>query len=211
MSFFITLEGPDGCGKTTQSEQLIKHLRESEHKIIDTREPGGTTIGDQIRFVLMKLDNTAMNPRTEFLLFSASRAQLVDEVIRPGLAEGAIVVSDRFYDSSLAYQGYGHGLDLETLKTVTEFATGGLVPDLSLLLDLPAASGLERRKDDGRWNRLDDYDKEFHRRVRKGYRALAEADPQRWRIVDATQSPDKVQLAIREIVRESLAKAVADA
>jgi len=200
MSLFITLEGPDGGGKSTQASRLVDYLQGRGLNVLLTREPGGTLIGDQIRRTLMDLGNTGMHPRTEILLFSASRAQIVHQVIRPHLESGGIVVCDRFYDSTLAYQGYGHGLDLRALQTITAFATGGLRPDLTLLLDLPAEDGLRRRKRGGQWNRLDAYDLAFHQRVRQGYFALADAEPERWVRVDATQPLDAVHAAIREAV-----------
>jgi dTMP kinase len=187
MSIFVTLEGPDGCGKSTQAKLLAERLKSEGYPVLLTREPGGTAIGDQIRRVLMSLDNRSMHPRTEFLLFSASRSQLAQEVIRPHLEKGGAVVSDRFYDSSLAYQGYGHGLSRQQLRAITEFATEGLLPDLTLLLDVPVLVGLERRRSGGQWNRLDDYDLEFHERARQGYLELAQAEPERWQIVSADQ------------------------
>jgi dTMP kinase len=205
VSLFITLEGPDGGGKSTQAKELAAHLRREGVDVLLTREPGGTPIGDQIRGILMSLDNAGMIPRAEFLLFSASRAQLVHQVIRPHLDKGGVVVCDRFYDSSLAYQGYGHGLDRETLRTVTAFATGGLKPDLTLLLDLPVESGLGRRREAGHWNRLDDYDLEFHRRLRDGYQRMAGEEPERWVVIDATRSMEEVQAEIRSIVAGRLA------
>jgi dTMP kinase len=204
MSFFVTLEGPEGSGKSTQVRRLAKHLREKGHDVLLSREPGGTSIGDQIREVLTNLDNTAMDPRTEFLLFSSSRAQLVYEVIKPHLARGGIVVCDRFYHSSLAYQGYGHGLDLEPLRVITRFATAGLEPDLVLLLDLPVEDGLRRRRKEGRWNRLDAFDLDFHRCVRKGYLKMAAADHARWATIDAMASPDEVHTEIRRKVEAFL-------
>ena len=200
MSLFVTLEGPDGGGKSTQASRLVDYLQGCGLNVLLTREPGGTLIGDQIRRTLMDLGNTGMHPRTEILLFSASRAQIVHQVIRPHLESGGIVVCDRFYDSTLAYQGYGHGLDLQALHAITAFATGGLRPDLTLLLDLPAEDGLRRRKRGGQWNRLDAYDLAFHQRVRQGYFALADAEPERWVRVDATQPLDAVHAAIREAV-----------
>jgi dTMP kinase len=200
MSLFISLEGPDGGGKSTQARLLVDYLTGRGLTVLLTREPGGTPIGDQIRHTLMDLGNTGMDPRTEILLFSASRAQIVHQVIRPCLEAGGIVVCDRFYDSTLAYQGYGHGLDLEALRTITRFATGGLRPDLTLLLDLPAEAGLQRRKSGGQWNRLDAYDLAFHQRVRQGYFALAAAEPARWVKVDATQPLEAVRAGIREVV-----------
>jgi dTMP kinase len=204
VSLFISLEGPDGGGKSTQALRLVEHLRAQGLEVLMTREPGGTAIGDQIRRVLTDLGNTPMHPRTELLLFSASRAQLCHEVIRPHLQAGGMVVSDRFYDSTFAYQGYGHRLDLEALRHITAFATGGLVPDLTLLLDLPAQDGLLRRKKHGEWNRLDAYDLPFHERVRQGFLALAAADAQRWVTVDATRPADEVQADIRRIVESRL-------
>ena len=204
MSFFLSLEGPEGGGKSTQARRLADHLKDQGHNVLFTREPGGTDIGDQIRKVIMSLDNTRMSREAEFLLFSASRAQVVREVIRPHLDAGGVVVSDRFYDSSLAYQGYGHGLSLERLQAITEFVTGGLVPDLTLLLDLTAEKGLERRKHGGSWNRLDDYDLEFHKRVRAGYLELAAQNPGRWVTIDASLSAEEVQAAVRQAVAERL-------
>lgn len=204
MSFFITIEGPDGSGKSTQARLLADHLKDKGYEVLFTREPGGTEIGDQIRRVIMSLDNKRMSPQAEFLLFSASRAQLVREVIQPKLAAGGVVVCDRFYDSSLAYQGYGHQLDLDQLRSVTRFVTGGLVPDLTLLLDLPSEVGLNRRKEAGLWNRLDDYDLAFHERVRDGYLRLAEAEPQRWVVIDATRSKAEIQSDMQEAVLSRL-------
>ena len=206
MSYFITLEGPEGSGKTIQARTLAEHLRTLGHEVLLTREPGGTLIGDQIRRVLGALDNTSMRPSTEFLLFSASRAQHVDEVIRPHLDAGGVVVCDRYYDSSLAYQGFGHGLDLQALRQITRFATGGLAPDLTLLLDMAADAGLSRRRKDGNWNRLDSYELEFHRRVRQGYLELAAAEHERWTVIDAAPSIEIVQEQIQAIVEAHLAK-----
>jgi dTMP kinase len=205
LSFFVTLEGPEGGGKSTQAKRLADHLKKQNHDVLFTREPGGTEIGDQIRRVIMSLENKSMSPEAEFLLFSASRAQVVRELIQPHLEQGGVVVCDRFYDSSLAYQGYGHELDLELLRAITGFVTGGLVPDLTFLLDLTSELGLERRKQDGRWNRLDDYDLAFHERVRKGYLKLAEAEPDRWVVIDAAQTEDQIQEQVREVAAERLA------
>jgi dTMP kinase len=204
MSLFITLEGPDGGGKSTQARLLVEYLTARGTPALLTREPGGTTIGDQIRRTLMDLGNTGMQPRTEILLFSASRAQIVHQVIRPRLEAGGVVVCDRFYDSTLAYQGYGHGLDLTALRAITEFATGGLRPDLTFLIDLPAEDGLRRRRRGGQWNRLDAYDLGFHQRVRQGYFDLAAAEPDRWVTVDATRPVEAVQAEIRRLVEARL-------
>lgn len=200
MSLFITLEGPDGSGKTRQAESLLEHLRSLNLDVVLTCEPGGTPIGDQIRKVLFNLENTAMDPRTEFLLFSASRAQHVAEKIQPLLEQGTLVLSDRYFDSSLAYQGYGHQLYLQTLRDVTAFATQGLTPDRTYLLDIPVEEGIERRKQSGNWNRLDAFDLELHKRVRSGYLQLAEDDPSRWEIIDASRPFDQVQDSLRQSV-----------
>lgn len=200
MSLFITLEGPDGSGKTRQAESLLEHLLSLDINAVLTCEPGGTPIGDQIRAVLFKLDNTAMDPRTEFLLFSASRAQHVAEKIKPLLERGTLVLSDRYFDSSLAYQGYGHQLNLQTLWNVTRFATQGLVPDRTYLLDIPVELGIERRKQGGNWNRLDAFDLDLHKRVRSGYLQLAEDDPERWVVIDASGAFDQVQEQLRTSV-----------
>ena len=201
---FITLEGPEGSGKTSQIGPLAEFLRRQGLDVLTTREPGGTPIGDQIREVLHNLENTAMHPRTEALLFQAARAQLVEQVIRPQLARGGIVISDRYADSTLAYQGYGHGLPLEQVKVVIGFATNGLKPDLTLLLDVDVEVGLQRRSQGGEWNRLDAYALDFHRRVRQGYHTLVRAEPKRWVIVDAAQAPERVQDALRQVVMERL-------
>lgn len=185
---FITFEGPDGSGKSTQIVHLAARVRAAGRAVLVTREPGGTGIGEQIRTVLHSMQNTAMVPRAEVLLYSAARAQLVEEVIRPHLAQGGVVISDRFFDSTLAYQGYGHGLDLEALRSLTAFATAGLTPDLTLLLDLDPATGLRRRQHNAaEWNRLDAYALAFHQRVRAGYQALAARDPGRWLCFSADQ------------------------
>ena len=198
---FITLEGPEGSGKTTQIELLVAWLGEQGYDVVLTREPGGTDIGTQIRDVLHDPANTAMAATAEILLYSADRAQHVAEFITPFLAEGKIVISDRYYDSTLAYQGYGRGLDLEALQAITAFATGGLKPDLTLYLDIAPEKGLERRQTGGgEWNRLDAEALEFHQRVREGYLELIEQEPERWVVVDADGSVEEVQEEIRERV-----------
>jgi len=203
---FITFEGPDGSGKTYQMTLLNEYLKEKGFPTLATREPGGTSIGDQIREILHNLDNTSMHPRTEILLFQASRAQHVEQVILPHIKLGEIVLCDRFADSTLAYQGYGHRVDLKTLKLIVEFATGGLKPDLTLLLDLDVGEGLQRREKGGDWNRLDAYDLVFHKRVREGYIKLMKADPGRWVKIDASQPPEMVQGDIRIAVDNRLAE-----
>jgi len=202
---FITLEGPEGSGKTTPIPLLAEYLRQQGLEVLTTREPGGTAIGDQIRAVLHNLENTAMQPRTESLLFQAARAQLVGQVILPHLKQGGIVLSDRYADSTLAYQGYGHGLPLEELRSIIHFATGGLKPDLTVLLDLDVEVGLQRRAKGGEWNRLDAYTLEFHRRVSRGYHHLAASEPERWAVLDAAQTPAQVQADLQRLVLEKIA------
>jgi dTMP kinase len=170
---FITLEGPEGSGKTSQLGEFADFLREQGYEVVTTREPGGTSISDQIRKVLVSMENKNLHPRTEILLFLSARAQLVEELIKPALENGKIVVCDRYGDSTLAYQGYGHGLPLEVLREMLRFATDGLIPDLTLYLDIEVEKGLTRKKKGLEWNRLDAYEIAFHRRVRDGYLALA--------------------------------------
>ncbi len=202
---FITLEGPDGSGKSSQIAPLAEFLRQEGYAVLTTREPGGTSIGDQVRAILMNLQNTEMQPRTEILLFLAARAQIVEQVIRPALGKGAIVISDRYADSTLAYQGYGQGGDLAALRMLLNFATGGLKPDLTLLLDLEAEVGLQRRKfGQGEWNRLDANTLAYHQRVRAGYLQLVREEPQRWVVVDAGQDPARVQADLRAAILQRL-------
>jgi len=199
--YFITLEGPDGSGKTGQIPPLAEYLRLRGVDVLTTREPGGTEIGDQVRRVIMDLSNKGMDPRTEILLFQASRVQIVEQVIRPALKAGKVVICDRYADSTLAYQGYGHQSDIDFLQQLLRFATGGLKPDLSLLLDLDVEEGLRRRQaGGGEWNRLDDYDLQFHQRVRAGYHQLVELEPERWEVIDARQTKDVIQQQIRAVV-----------
>lgn len=206
---FITLEGPEGSGKSSQLPALAEFLRSRGYTVLTTREPGGTPIGDQVRQVLTRMENQGMSPRSETLLFCAARAQLVDQVIRPALARGEVVISDRYADSTLAYQGYGHGNDLAVLRQLLHFATGGLWPDLTLLLDVDSAAGLERRRSSGgEWNRLDDYALSFHQRVRQGYLDLARSQPERWVVVDAAQPMDAVQQALRQVILRRLEPAL---
>ena len=203
---FITLEGPEGSGKTSQLPALAEFLRGKGYDVLVTREPGGTSVGDQIREVLMNLKNVSIVPQTEILLFQAARAQHVAEILRPALDEGKIVICDRFGDSTLAYQGYGHQTDIGTLQYLIHFATGGLTPDLTLLLDIPVNQGFERKlKNDSEWNRLDAYAKAFHERVRQGYLELAREEPERWQTIDASQGKDQVQAEMRKFVLQKIA------
>jgi dTMP kinase len=204
---FITLEGPEGSGKTSQIPALKAFICARGYDVVVTREPGGTNVGDQIRDVLMNLKNVSIVPRTEILLFQAARAQHVEEVIRPALAKGKVVICDRFGDSTLAYQGYGHKTDLDQLRYLINYATGGLTPNLTLLMDISISEGFQRKvENDSEWNRLDAYAKAFHRRVRQGYLTLVQEEPERWKIIDASQSVSEVQAAMQRAVGERLPK-----
>ena len=196
MSLFITFEGPDGSGKTTQARLLVEYLQARGYPVIYTREPGGTEISEQIRQVILSTRNKAMRREAEVLLFSAARAQIVAELIRPALAANKIVICDRYADSTMAYQGYGLGLDLDALRAITRFATGGLVPALTFYVDVPAEIGLARRHR-GETNRLDQKDVAYHTRVRNGYLELAKAESQRFVVIDGTRTIDAVQQEIR--------------
>jgi dTMP kinase len=191
--FFISLEGLDGSGKTSIGERLANTLQALGRETLLTREPGGTAIGEQIRAVLLGSDSHVMRAETEALLFAASRAQHVAEVIQPALARGAVVISDRYTDSSLAYQWGGRGLALDAVVGAQALATGGMQPDLTLLLDLPVPIAMQRKKEDaGEANRLDREAVQFHTRVRDAYHSLAAADPARWRVIDADRPRDEV-------------------
>ncbi len=195
---FVTLEGIEGCGKSTQARRLAEALGD---RVLLTREPGGTPLGQGIRALLLDAAHLHVVPEAEVLLFFADRAQHVREVLRPALAEGRLVISDRYLDSSLAYQGHGRRLSLELLQAVAELATGGLRPDLSLLLDLPVEAGLARLAGRGAANRLDAEPREFHERVREGYERLVQADPGRWARVDARGTEDAVTERLLQALR----------
>lgn len=190
MSLFITFEGGEGCGKSLQAKRLFKRLEVLGIPVLLTREPGGTPLGERISRWL-KWSHPDITPLTELMLFNASRAQLVAEVIMPALKEGKIVICDRYTDSTIAYQSYGRGLDLEMVRTLNRDATQGLKPTLTFLLDIPAEDGLAR-KGDRKQDRFEQEKISFHRRVRQGYLKLALEEPERWLVIDATQSKDKV-------------------
>lgn len=207
VSIFITFEGPEGSGKTTQIRLLAQALEQAGRHALTTREPGGTRIGDGIRSLLLNLAHTEMSPRAETLLFNAARAQIVDQVIRPALAQGQVVLCDRYADSTLAYQGFGHGQDLAPLRQLGAYATDGLTPALTIFLDIDPVAGL-RRKQAGaadEWNRMEAKAVAFHHRVRAGYLALAQNDPARWLVLDAQQPVEVIQAAIWERVDYLLA------
>jgi dTMP kinase len=205
---FITFEGVEGCGKTTQARLLADRLESFGRTALVTREPGGAAISEQIRAVLLDHRNDGMDPMAEALLYEAARAQFVTEIVRPALAAGIVVICDRFADSTLAYQGYGRGLDLNTLHSLNRIATGGLTPDITFLLDIPVAEGLKRRERGGEWNRMDNAGRAFHERVYNGYHALAREEPDRWRIVDARGAVPDVATAVWSAAAPFLAPVV---
>jgi dTMP kinase len=190
---FITFEGPEGSGKSLQARLLADRLRAASQTVVETREPGGTALGDQLRHLLLVRRDLEIVARAEALLMCAARAQHVEQVIRPALARSEVVVCDRFGDSTLAYQGYGRGLGLDDLRAVLSFATAGLEPDMTILLDLPVEAGLARKQVQSRlnpaWTRFEAETLAFHERIRTGYLALAAADPHRWQCVDALRPP----------------------
>ncbi|HMC28324.1 MAG TPA: dTMP kinase [Verrucomicrobiae bacterium] len=197
---FITFEGTEGGGKTTQIALLMERLRQGGQRVRAVREPGGTAIGEEIRHTLKhSAQNQAMTPETELLLMNASRAQLVREIIRPALAAGEIVLCDRFYDSTVAYQGYGRGLDLKLVQSVIDFAVGDTRPDLTLLLHLPVVLSESRRKGRDRTpirDRFEESDRAFFERVERGFLAIARAEPRRVKVIDATASIQQVSAEI---------------
>jgi dTMP kinase len=207
---FVTFEGIEGSGKSTQIALIADYLSTHGRSATLTREPGGTPIGDQIRKILLDPANTALDPKAELMLYAAGRAQHLAEVIMPELKAGRIVLCDRFSDATLAYQGYGRGLDLELIRDLDRLVTAGLRPDLTVLLDIDAAAGLSRAR--GRNSRggleaearFENEHLSFHERVRQGYLDLARQEPGRYRMVDASLPPEMVQTEIRRIVDELL-------
>ena len=202
---FLTLEGPEGAGKTTQAEALRADFEDSGLPVVLLREPGGTALGEAIRTLLLERGRggSRISPRADALLFNAARAQLVVERIKPALDSGTTVICSRFADSTLAYQGAGMGVPLDDLRSLERLATGGLRPDLTLLLDLPVEVGLARKR--GEETRFEaDYDAAFHRRVRDGFLALAAAEQRRFVVIDATRRPDQVAATMRTAVQDRL-------
>lgn len=211
---FIVFEGIEGSGKSTQAQRLSKHLHDIGRTTVLTKEPGGTPLGDRIRAILLDPAEDGMDGLTEMLLYAASRRQHVVDVIRPSIEHDAVVLCDRFTDATLAYQGFGRGLNLDRLREINAWVTDGVVPDLTLILDLPEEVGLgraRRRNQDQDLqleSRLEGEDMRFHRRVREGYLTLAEEAPQRYALVSAEGDADQVFARILEVVSERLPDAV---
>ncbi|MEA5112795.1 MAG: dTMP kinase [Geobacteraceae bacterium] len=202
MACFITFEGIEGCGKTTQMRLLADFLTSRGHNVTRTREPGGCAIADQVRAILLDAENRALVPLAELLLYAAARAQHVEEVIRPALAAGGIVICDRFTDATVAYQGYGRSLDLDLIDRLNRIATGGIMPDLTVLLDCPEETGLDRAMErinstaGAREERFEQESIKFHRAVRQGYLRLADAEPHRFLVLDATRGIEETAAEI---------------
>lgn len=211
MACLITFEGIEGCGKTTQLKLLAEQLRSRSHEVTVTREPGGCTIADRIRAILLDADNSALTPMAELFLYGAARSQHVAEVIAPALASGHIVLCDRFTDATVSYQGYGRGLDLQVIAELNRLASGDIRPDLTLLVDCPVETGLERamaRINNSRGAREERFELEslqFHRKVREGYLALARQEPERFLVIDGAGSIDETAKAILAAVLPRLA------
>jgi len=208
--FFITLEGIDGCGKTTQASLLAQHLREKGREVVHTREPGGTAIGSRIRAILLDPGSADITADTELLLYSADRAQHVAELIEPALSRGAVVLCDRFTDATAAYQGFARGLDMETIQALNELSTRGCRPDLTLVFDLPVEVALSRARGRNDENgssheaRFEQEEAAFHEKVRQGYLGIASCDPGRVKGIDASGAPEAVQAAVRAAVDAAL-------
>jgi len=200
LALFVTFEGGEGCGKSTQARALHRRVSESGIPVVLSHEPGGTSLGKKARHYLKQTKDSKISPLAELFLFAASRAQLVAEVIRPSLGRDTMVICDRYADSTVAYQGYGRGLDLDVIQTVNTMATQGLRPDLVILLDLPVEIGLARKRS-ARKDRFEREELAFHHRVREGYLKMAAADPQRWLVVDATLPKKKVAQIIWKRVK----------
>jgi dTMP kinase len=203
---FISFEGGEGSGKSTVIERLVAGLRNQGRSVLVVREPGGTEIGEQIRHVLQYSRQSArMKPETELLLFCASRAQLVREIIQPALAQGQVVVCDRFFDSTAVYQGAGRQLDAGTVDLINRFAIDGCVPDLTIVIDLDPRVGLERVRGRDLFDRMENLSLEFYRRVRQGYLDLARREPGRVKVVDGSAGPDEVARRVWELAQSALA------
>jgi len=205
MALFITFEGGEGSGKTAQARALYRRLSSLSIPALLVHEPGGTSLGKRLRYLLKRPQNADISPLSELLMFNASRAQLVDEVIRPGLENGKVVICDRYADSTTAYQSYGRGLDLETVKIINHTATRGLNPDLTVLLDIAVEGGLARKKEKEH-DRFEQEDVAFHHKVREGYLKLAAEEPERWLVVDGTLSKTEIGNTIWQRVSQMLSR-----
>ncbi len=201
---FFSFEGIEGSGKSTQARLLYRYLKKRGIDVMLTAEPGGTRIGKRIRTVLLSIEHVEMSPLTELLLYNASRAQHIHEVIIPALRRGITVITDRFTDSTIAYQGYGRGLDLRMIDDIDRIATGRFRPDITLLLDLDVGTGLQRNRDLNKTDRLEREDIAFHERVRKGYRRIAAQEPQRMKLVRAVDGPEAVHRTIVRIINQAV-------
>jgi len=203
MSLFITFEGGEGSGKSLQAGVLYRKLSKLAVPVLLTHEPGGTPFGNKICRWLKWTQDRDISPLTELLLFNASRSQLVTEIIQPGLKNGKIIICDRYTDSTVAYQSYGRGLDLEIVRAINNAATQGLKPVLTILLDMPAEQGLAR-KGTREWDRFEQENIAFHQKVREGYLELAAKEPERWQVIDAAQSKDIIARIIWQRVSQLL-------
>lgn len=202
---FISFEGPEGAGKSIQAGLLRRFLEEEGWTVLSTREPGGTPLGDEVRQILLHSEDLSILPESEVLLLAASRAQHVRERILPALRSGTAVICDRFVDSTYAYQGGGHGIPLELIRPIQTFATGGLEPDLRILIDVPIEIGLRRRHADAQSvNRIDLAPGAFHQRVRESFLAMAEADPEGWSIVDGRDDVASVARKVQTEIRSRI-------
>lgn len=206
--FFLTVEGIEGCGKTTQLKRLAKHLRDAGHNCVMTKEPGGTPIGDRVRAILLDPQAEGMDSLSELFLLAASRRQNVTEIVQPALEKGAVVLCDRYADASVVYQGYGRGLPLQQVLDINRWATNGITPDLTFVFDLPESVGLERARSRNTTenlmaeSRLEGEDLAFHRRVREGYLALAKEHQERFAVIEGNRSIDDVFADVLGVLRE---------
>ncbi len=197
---FITFEGVEGCGKSTHAKGIFKHLKGMGYDCLLTREPGGTKIGEMIRRILLSPGNTSLNDITELFLFEANRSQVVDELIRPALKKKMIVICDRFFDATMAYQGYANGLDKRMVDRMNILATGGLKPDLTIILDINVKEGLRRAARFGIKDRMENKTVRYHNRVRRGYKDIARREPRRVKLISQRADMDKTQELIRREV-----------
>ena len=199
---FISFEGGEGSGKSLQAKLLNEHLQKSGRDVVLTREPGGTAAGERIREIVLHAQEIALSPEAQVLLYNTARAQNVREVIAPALEAGRLVIADRFFDSTMAYQGHGHGVPLEQIRSVTALACGDLVPDRTFLLDIPVEIGLARSgwRAQSKGDRFEVLDAEFHKRVRNGYLSLAAAEPRRWVVIDANRDQAAIEKDVRREV-----------